>query len=191
MRKTRIAITGGIGSGKSYVCKLLKMRGYDVYDCDSAAKRIMCQSAEVRQKLIKEIGSEAYNGEVPNKARIRSFILSSVENMKIVNSIVHPVVADDFQQSGTNLMECAILFSSGFYKLVDRVVCVSAPLEVKLERIMQRDKISREKAMSWIACQMPQKEMESRSDFIIYNDGNRLLDEQVDKMLTMFGMFKL
>ena len=183
----RIALTGGIGSGKSYVCSLLKKRGLEVYDCDNAAKKIMRSSINVRQKLISVIGQDTYDGDVPNKRCIASFILASKSNAEKINSIVHPAVAADYLRSGINFMECAILFSSGFDKLVDKIVCISAPLDVRLERVMKRDKISRDKALEWISCQMPQDEVERRSDFIIENDGNTSLEKQIDMMLSILS----
>ena len=90
-----------------------------------------------------------------NKPMLAEFLLKSDENTAIVNHIVHPAVAEDFVQSGKQWMECAILFSSGFNRLVDRVVCVTAPLEVRLDRIVKRDGITREKAREWIDKQWP------------------------------------
>ena len=115
----KAAITGGIGSGKSYVCSLLKSRGIEVYDCDSAAKRIMRESPSVRKALTDLIGQDAYADGKPDKAVISKFLLDAEDNKKRINAIVHPAVADDFKASGLQFMECAILFESGFDKLVD------------------------------------------------------------------------
>ena len=95
-----------------------------------------------------------------------------------------PAVADDFKASGLQFMECAILFESGFDKLVDCVVCVSAPIEVRVDRIIARDSITREKAREWINCQMSQEEMEAKSDFVILNDGSKPLEPQIDDALA-------
>ena len=117
-----------------------------------------------------------------NKRKVSDFLLKSDENKLRVNNIVHPVVADDFIESGLEWMECAILFSSGFDKLVDKVICVTAPLEVRIDRIMKRDGLTREKALEWIDAQMEQKEIERRSDLVIVNDGVSDLEEQIDIM---------
>lgn len=179
----KVAITGGIGSGKTYVCSVLRQRGVEVYDCDNAAKRIMRTSVSVRRSLEKLIGISAYQDGKPNKAAIASYILASEDNAKKVNAVVHPAVAADFLESGICFMECAILFSSGFNKLVDKVVCVTAPLDVRLDRIMKRDSISRQKAQEWIDCQMPQEEVAAMSDHVVVNDGNAPVSLLVDRML--------
>lgn len=180
----KAAITGGIGSGKSYVCSLLESRGIEVYDCDSAAKRIMRESPSVRKALTDLIGQDAYADGKPDKAVISKFLLDAEDNKKRINAIVHPAVADDFKASGLQFMECAILFESGFDKLVDCVVCVSAPIEVRVDRIIARDSITREKAREWINCQMSQEEMEAKSDFVILNDGSKPLEPQIDDALA-------
>lgn len=166
----KIAITGGIGSGKSYLCKIFREHGIDVYDCDSAAKRIMREDAEVVRKIKEAVGEDAYteDGKL-NKSLLSSFLLASAENASVINGIVHPAVADDFLKSGINVMECAILFQSGFDRIVDKIICVSAPLQTRVARVMHRDSISREKAMEWISCQMSQEEMERRSNLIVDN----------------------
>lgn len=172
----KIGITGGIGSGKSYVCKLLKAHGIEVYDCDQAAKRIIRTSEEVRQKLLQLIGSL-------EKADIARFLLESETNAKKIDAIVHPAVFHDFEESGYQWMESAILYESGANKLVDRVVVVTAPEEVRIQRVMQRDTISREKAFQWMQRQWPQEELRRRADYEIVNDGHEDLNEQIEALL--------
>jgi dephospho-CoA kinase len=173
----KTGITGGIGSGKSYVCKLLAQRGIEVYDCDAAAKRLIRTSPHLRQQLKALIGSL-------DKAAISRFLLASEENQQAVNAIVHPAVFQDFEESGMLWMESAILFESGADKLVDRVVVVTAPEEIRIERVMQRDGITREKALQWIARQWPQEQVKTRADFEIINDGQADLNSQIERLLT-------
>ena len=173
----KIGITGGIGSGKSYVCHLLEQRGIEVYDCDAAAKRLIRTSTRLRQQLQELIGSL-------QKADISRFLLASEENQQAVNAIVHPAVFHDFEASGMQWMESAILFESGADKLVDKVVVVTAPEEVRIQRVMKRDDITREKALQWIARQWPQDTVRQRSDFEIVNDGKADLDKQIEKLLN-------
>lgn len=182
----KYAITGGIGSGKSYVCRLLKEHGIEVYDCDAGAKRLMRTDRHLQQQLSAAVGTDVFPNGVLNKPLLTQFLLASESNNQIVNSIVHPAVANDFIESGIDWMESAILFEADFQKYVDRVVCVSAPEKVRLQRIMQRDGIDRGKAAEWIARQMPQEEKESRSDFVIINDGSMPVMPQIEKMLAEF-----
>ena len=172
----KIGITGGIGSGKSYVCRLLERRGIEVYDCDAAAKRLIRSSSRLRRQLQELIGSL-------EKADISRFLLASEDNQRAVNAIVHPAVFDDFEQSGMQWMESAILYESGADKLVDRVVVVTAPEEIRIERIMKRDGSTREKALQWIARQWPQELVRERADVEIVNDGKAELAPQIDELL--------
>ena len=180
----KIAITGGIGSGKSYVCRLLEQRGISIYDCDSAAKRLMHTSEPLRQQLTELIGPDTYDNEGRlNKAVVAQFLLQSEENAKAIDNIVHPAVAHDFQNSGYQWMECAILFESGFEQLVDRIIVVTAPEEVRINRIMHRDGINSEKAQEWINRQWSQEKVRQRADFEIVNDGKQDLNQKINDII--------
>ena len=181
--KHRVAITGGIGSGKSYVCQLLKQQGIDIYDCDQAAKRLMHTSQQLRQELTSLIGPDTYINNVLNKAAVAQFLLTSPQNAEAINAIVHPAVANDFIQSGMEWMECAILYESGFDRLVDTVIVVTAPEDVRIRRIMHRDDIGSEKAKEWMGRQWPQEEVQRRADFEIRNDGQQPLLPQIEFIL--------
>ena len=185
MTRQLIAITGGIGSGKSYVCQLLEKRGIKVYDCDAAAKRLMRTSATLRQQLRQLVGPQVYRGCILQKRVLAEFLLASEANKQAVNEIVHPAVALDFIESDYQWLESAILFDSGFHRRVpfSFVVCVSAPEAVRVRRIMARDGISEAKALEWIHRQMPQEQVEAQSDFVIVNDGVAPLEPQVDKLI--------
>lgn len=184
----RIAITGGIGCGKSYVCQQLKdFYGIEVYDCDANAKRIMANDRKLQQRISDAVGCDVFPDGVINKAALSQFLLASPDNNKVINSIVHPAVAEDFIKSGIEWMECAILFEADFQKYVDRIVCVSAPREVRIQRIMQRDGISRSQAIAWIDRQMSQEEKERLSDFVIINDGITSLTPQFE-LITNSGL---
>ena len=188
-----IAITGGIGSGKSFVCQRLKARGIDVYDCDREAKRLMRTSQTIREQLTSLVGEQAYVDGVLNKSALAAFLLASEANKLAVNNIVHPAVAADYLLSGLEWLESAILFESGFDRRLsfNAVVCVTAPEEVRVERVMQRDGISRSQALEWVHCQMPQNEMLSHSTFEIVNDGQQDIDQQLDIILTKLKTNKM
>ena len=180
----KIGITGGIGSGKSYVCRRLEARGFKVYDCDSAAKRLIRTSPDIQERLTALIGPETYIDGTLNKAAVARFLLVSEENAKAVDAIVHPAVFQDFQQSGLSWMESAILFESGAYRLVDKSIVVTAPEEVRIQRVMQRDGITREKVLEWMNRQLPQEEVRRRADFEIVNDGIADIDKQIDEIIN-------
>lgn len=181
----KIGITGGIGSGKSYVCQRLKAHGIDVYDCDAAAKRLIRTSTTIRQQLTALIGPEVYIGDQLDKAVVAHFLLESEANAKAIDQIVHPAVFRDFEESGLEWMESAILYESGINQLVDRVIVVTAPEEIRIQRVMQRDAISREKTLQWIQRQWPQEEVRQRADYEIINDGKADIDEQIARLLPI------
>ena len=182
-KRLRIAITGGIGSGKSYVCRLLEQRGISIYDCDAAAKRLMRSDDELRRQLTSLIGACTYVAGNINKAVVAQYLLASEEHAKAIDDIVHPAVARDFLRSGQQWMECAILYESGFDRLVDRVVVVTAPEEVRIQRIIHRDGIARDKARQWIARQWPQEDVRQRADYEIVNDGLQPLLPQIEDII--------
>lgn len=186
----KIAITGGIGSGKSFVCRELQRRGIHVYDCDAGAKQLMRTDAALQMQLKKLVGDDVYLDGVLQKPVLAKFLLASEANKQAVNDVVHPAVARDFEQSDCDWLESAILFDSGFDRRThfDFVVCVTAPVPVRLDRIMQRDHISREKAQEWIDAVMPQETLVARSDFEIVNDGKRDILQQVDALLNELSL---
>ena len=190
-RPVKTGIAGGIGSGKSYVCKLLALRGIEVYDCDAAAKRLIRTSSIIRQQLTELIGAETYlaDGSL-NKAVVARFLLESEANAKAIDAIVHPAVFRDFAESGSLWMESAIMFESGAYRFVDRVVVVTAPEEVRIQRVMQRDGISREKVKEWLQRQWPQDEVRRRADYEIVNDGQADLPSQIERLLASLNVSK-
>ena len=190
----KIGITGGIGSGKSYVCRLLEQRGYAVYDCDSAAKRLIRSSPFIRRRLTALIGPETYfkeSGEyILNKKAVAEFLLKSEDNARAIDRIVHPAVFHDFIESGMEWMESAIIYESGIYRLVDRVIVVTAPEELRIQRVMARDEISREKVLEWMSRQLPQEEVRQRADFEIVNDGLADLNQQLDDIIKEISNYQ-
>ena len=175
----KIGIAGGIGSGKSYVARRLAQRGIKVYDCDSAAKRIM-RSEIIQQQLQALIGSK------PDKQALTQYLLQSDDHARAINAIVHPAVFADFEQSGLEWLESGIMYESGANRYVDRVVVVTAPEEVRLQRIMQRDGISREQALQWLSRQWPQERVRQLADFEIVNDGLTDIAKQLNIILEQF-----
>jgi dephospho-CoA kinase len=180
----KIGITGGIGSGKSYICQQLKERGFQVYDCDAAAKRLIRTSPEIKRKLTDLVGTDAYIEGKLNKAAIAQFLLKSEANAKAIDNIVHPAVFQDFEESGMQWMESAIMYESGIYRLVDKVIVVTAPQEVRIQRVMQRDHISRNEVLQWMQRQWAQEEIVKRADYEIINDGIADINTQIDNIIN-------
>ena len=191
-----IAITGGIGSGKSVVSQLLRIMGYTVYDCDERAKWVMTHDEQLRSELCALFGSGTYlpatNGTWElNKPYLSDKIFSSADALAKINACVHPAVWRDMQTqlaAATRdrfFFESAILYESGFDHLSkpDEVWVVSAPIELRIQRAMKRDNVSREKNLSRIASQMPQEEKELRANHTILNDDAHSLIAQVRELI--------
>ena len=190
---TRIGITGGIGSGKTYVCQRLKQRGIPVYHCDDEAKRLMTESPVIRKKMCKLIGNDAYNGQELNKPFIAQYLFASDDHANNINAIVHPVVRQDFlqwtkqQNSHIVAQECALLFESGFQDTVDFTIEVYAPQSLRIQRATQRDHVASEHILARMAQQMDEEEKRQRADFCILNDGTTDLDAQLDLLLAQLN----
>lgn len=181
----KTAITGGIGSGKSYVSGILREMGIEVYDCDSAAKRLMRTSVELQRSLSALIGKDIFRDGILQKEEISAFLLKDAHNRQRIEDIVHPAVAADFLASGAEWLESAILFESGFNRRIgfDHTICVVAPDETRAQRVAQRDGSDMEKAKQWISCQQPQGLIAERCDFTIINDGKSDLENQIKNIL--------
>ena len=179
----KIGITGGIGSGKSYVCKRLQKHGIIVYDCDATAKRLIRTSPELQQQIINLVGSL-------DKAAMSRYLLASEANQQAMTDLIHPAVFHDFEESGMQWMESAILFESGANKLVDKAVVVTAPQEIRIQRVMQRDGINREKVLEWMNRQWPQDEVKAHADYEIVNDGQADIDKQIEELLKDLELSK-
>ena len=171
----KVAICGGIGSGKSTVCQMFAERGIALYDSDSRAKALMNESAELRRALAAEFGEECYKGDELNRPYLASRVFGSEEQLAKLNSIVHPAVKADFlrwaegQEGDFCILESAILFESGFDAVVDKTVAVLAPLPLRIERAMARDGASREQIEARVKAQMSDDELVARADFAIVN----------------------
>lgn len=192
-----IAITGGIGCGKSVVSQALRVMRYTVYDCDSRAKWVMTHDAVLRQQLQELFGQETYlpDGSL-NKPHLSASIFGHPEALAKMNVCVHPAVARDlcslyqkhlqkFGETKPFFFESAILFESGFDKLSspDEVWTIAAPLELRITRAMQRDHATREQILDRIASQMSQEEKENRADHVIWNDPEHSILEQINRLL--------
>ena len=173
-----IGLTGGIGSGKSTVGKLLSNKGIPIYYSDIRAKEIMNESPQIIAQLKEWYGEEIYINDQLDRQKLASLVFTNSENLKKLNALVHPLVFEDFekwkgQQNAKYIIkEAAILFESGSYKDCDLVVTVSAPEEVRIIRTMERDMMSREKVLNRMSKQWSNHERNAKADYVIHNDGS-------------------
>lgn len=186
----KFAITGGIGSGKSYVSSLLEERGIPIYNADLESKRLTVQDEGIRKELVALLGEDIYQGATLNKPLLASYLFANSDNAVKVNSIIHPRVKDDFHrwvesQKDVPLvgLESAILYESGFDDVVDQVVMVYAPEAVRLQRAMKRDNATEEQVRARMSAQMDDEEKRSKADFVLMNDGIMPLDVQLDDLV--------
>lgn len=186
MKSLKVGITGGIGSGKSFVSKIFKTLGVPFYDADKEAKGIMNSSDTVRKGLIAAFGESVYFADgTLNRKWLAEQVFNNNDQLAILNGIVHPVViqhAVDWankQRSCYSLKEAALLFESGSYKTLDYTILVIAPQDVRIERVMARDKVSREEVINRINKQMSDEAKKEMAHFILVNDGIEPLLPQI------------
>ena len=182
-----IGITGGIGSGKSTIAKQLRAMGYAVYDTDSAAKRLIVEDAHVRQQIEQLFGNEVYKDGVYQTALVAQRVFADHSLLAQLNAIVHPAVKADIMCWAQKInhatpryttlhhatpcfVECAILYQAGFDSLCDKVVAVTAPEEIRLERVMKRDSSTIEKVRARMRAQETENDI-PRADILINNNG--------------------
>lgn len=186
----KFAITGGIGSGKSYVSSLLEERGIPIYNADLESKRLTVQDEGIRKELVALLGEDIYQGATLNKPLLASYLFANSDHAVKVNSIIHPRVKDDFRrwvesQKDVPLvgLESAILYESGFDDVADQVVMVYAPEAVRLQRAMKRDNATEEQVRARMSAQMDDEEKRSKADFVLMNDGIMPLEVQLDDLV--------
>ena len=198
-----IGITGGIGSGKSVIARQLRKMGYSVYDTDSEAKRIIVEDATVREQMTALFGEEVYKDGVYQTSFVAQQVFADKNLLAKLNAIVHPAVKADIiskfrslgvtsepsapseplnNDSGLFFIECAILFQAGFDVLCDKVVAVTAPEDIRLERVIARDHSDMNKVRARMGAQEAEKDLQ-RADIIINNDGNTPIPQLCEQLL--------
>lgn len=185
----RVGITGGIGSGKTTACKLFEKLGVPVYYADNRAKELMVDDKQLRHSIIQNFGAESYleDGSL-NRLYLSSVVFGEEKKLELLNSLVHPVVAADSESWNSilerknfaySLREAALLIETGSYKLLDKLIVVTAPEEDRIKRVMLRDGSSEQQVKSRINAQMPDSEKIKLADFIIENTDLISLAQQV------------
>lgn len=190
----RVGITGGIGSGKSVVSRLLEVMGIPVYIADVESKNLTNTDPFIRKELCALLGEEVFEGGRLNKELLASYLFGHPDHARQINRIIHPQVKDDFRRwiAGRSLspivgMESAILIESGFAAEVDVVVMVYAPLELRIQRAIRRDSSSYELVMKRIQSQMNDEEKRKQAGFVIVNDGETPLIPQVLELVSLLS----
>ena len=184
----KVGITGGIGSGKSLVAQMLQDRGVAIYFSDARAKEIMSSDESVRRSLIERFGEQTFTEGELNRAYLAERVFASAEELAALNAIVHPAVMTDFErwaeaQSGDYVvLESAILFESGFDAAVDMTVAIMAPEELRIERVMARDGVTKEQVEERMRNQLSDEERCSRSKYAIVNIELDELEDDVEQL---------
>lgn len=185
---TLIGITGGIGSGKSTIARGLQELGYAIYDTDREAKRIMQSNPAVRSQIEYLFGSEVYQDDVYQPQLVAPQVFADRKLLDKLNQVVHPAVAFDLshwakRQDTTCFVESAILFESGLDKLCEKVVCVTAPIDVRIARTVARDRSNPDKVRARISAQMPDEQRQTLSHIIVLNDGHTPVSQLCQQIL--------
>ncbi len=183
----KVGITGGIGSGKTTVCKIFELLGIPVYYADERAKELIATDKSIIKQVKQLFGDDVYDaaGKL-DKKRVASVIFNFPEILNQYNQIVHPAVFRDVEKWMQRhsdrdyvIKEAALLFETGSNKQLDNIICVTAPLELRIQRVIDRDQTTAEAVKERIANQWSEEEKINASDFIIYNDGSTPLIRQV------------
>lgn len=191
-----VGITGGIGSGKSTVCEIFKILGVPVFEADKVARNLMNENSVIRLNLVEWFGNEIYSGNQLNRKLLAEHIFNNNSLLNKVNSLVHPIVREEFekwknsQNTVYSVYEAAILFESGFYKLMDFTVLITAPEQIRINRVMKRDNLSPDQVVARIKNQWPDEEKRKLATTVIINDNKNLIIPQIieiDKKLKRDG----
>ncbi|MDE6070131.1 MAG: dephospho-CoA kinase [Alistipes sp.] len=188
----KVGITGGIGSGKSTVCRLFEQKGIAVYDSDRAAKRLMAEPGPLREALVRRFGPRTFCDDALDRKYLAEIVFRDSAALADLNALVHPAVMCDFdawvgqQQGPYVVLESAILFDSGLEAMVDRTVAVVAPLELRIERTCRRDGCDAESVRRRIAAQTDDDTLCRRADFTLVNLFEQELQGAVDRLDRRF-----
>ncbi len=189
----KIGVTGGIGSGKSLVCKIFETLGIPVYNSDKRAKWLMNNDPELKAQLIELFGPEAFKEGQLNRPFIADIVFSQAEMLKKLNGLVHPAVAvdtlkwfDELSLVPFAIKEAALIYEIGMQDAFDKVIVVAAPEQIRLDRVMSRDKAEESEVRSRMAKQLPEAEKVALADYVIVNDGIEALIPQVYKIYLEF-----
>lgn len=181
----KVGLTGGIGSGKTTVARIFEVLGVPVYYADLEAKRLMHEDPELREAISSAFGKNIYTDGKLEKKALASIVFADSEKLLLLNSLVHPVTIQDGeswagrQKTPYVLREAALIFESGVDKFLDGTIGVSAPADLRINRVMQRDNVTRDAVISRMQHQMNDALKLDKCDYLIFNDDQQLLIPQV------------
>ena len=189
-----IGVTGGIGSGKTTLVTYIESLGFPVFVADDEAKKLM-QSAEVLAEIKAIFGEAVFENGQLNRQELATIVFSNPEKLSQLNGIIHPAVKKQFtiwhdqhQSDSFVVYEAAILFESGSYKNCDYIITITAPLEDRIARVMQRDSSSREQVLNRINAQWTDEQRAAKSNFIIENIDTQNAKLQLNKILKILNI---
>ena len=190
----KIGITGGMGSGKSFVCSIIENLGYPIFYSDKEAKWLMENNASLIAEIKKIVGNNAYTNNKINKEEIRKYIFDSAEKRKKLNEIVHPAVnqhfdywAQQFKSNSLLFNESALLIETGSYKRFDKIILITASQDVKIKRLIQRENVSKEEIRLRMNSQLSDEVKKDHADYIIENNETDFL---LPKIFTIIDQLK-
>ena len=181
----RIGLTGGIGSGKSTVAHIFSVLGIPVYDADSASKRLMTEDEDLKKKIIENFGKDSYTDGSLNRKYLSAQVFGDSKKTDLLNSIVHPATIKDAeewmkkQNAPYIIKEAALIFESGSNQFLDKVIGVSSPVSLRMERTMKRSNINSQQVKERMDLQMDEEEKMRLCDYVIINDEQQMLIPQV------------
>jgi dephospho-CoA kinase len=181
----RIGITGGIGSGKSTVAGIFSVLGIPVYNSDDASKRLMAEDENLKRNILESFGESSYVNGMLNRKYLAAQVFEDSKKLALLNSLVHPATINDARQwmekqkSVYVIKEAALIFESGSNEFLDFVIGVQSPRELRIERALKRDNVTREEIEARMKLQMDEDEKMKRCNFIIVNDEQQMLIPQV------------
>lgn len=177
----KLGITGGIGSGKTTVCRVFSVMGIPVFSADEEARKIQDNDHEVREMINSAVGKDLYKSGTLDRPELARLIFSNRELLEKINSIVHPVVFSYFrewvnhQNAPYSVMEAAVLFESGAYRMMDRILTVITPIEERIQRLLKGNKLTREQIDERINNQIDDSTRLEKSDYVIFNSENDMI----------------
>jgi dephospho-CoA kinase len=181
----KVAITGGIGSGKSLVCQVFKTLGIPIFNADVVSNQLVETDKELKDAIIKLFGTESYLNGNYNRKFIGNIVFSNPEKLQLLNDLIHPLAIQaakqwfEEQHAPYAIKEAAILFESNAQQDIDIVIGITAPEAVRIERVMQRTGYNKEEVIKRIALQMPEEEKMAKCDYVIQNDNKTAILPQL------------